>query len=178
MCRANYPDYNTDFKLKTVSWIKEFEKEPDDLMETAMISCIKYCKKFPTIADIREAIRDLQYIEQTKPNKLLSWDVKREPNLAKQAREFVQAGKAKEYMKSLDITTMRQYARYHFPDISDELILKNYNEFSDGIKCLDRCGQCNIAKQACNRVKLKHEMCSNGYVKNTVTICEKIDRRV
>jgi hypothetical protein len=55
---------------KGILWMKEFQRYPDDLMETAIISCINYCKTFPTIAEIKQAIRDLQYVEQTKPKQL------------------------------------------------------------------------------------------------------------
>lgn len=178
MCSANYPSYGESNEAKGMLWMQTFQKESDDLMQTAIISCLSYCKKFPTIAEIKEAIKDLQYEEQTKPKIQLPWDMPREINLAQKAREFVQSGKAKEYLQSIDITKLVEYAKVHFPSISNELVLKNYNEFSDGLKQLDQCFSCRMMKQTCDNMRIKHELSADGFVKNLLERCQKVDRRV
>lgn len=175
LCRANYPDYNTDYLAKGVLWMDEFIKYPDDLMETAIRGCIKFGKKFPTIADINEAITDLRYEEQVKP-KALPWEVKRESDIAQKAREFVQSGKAAEYMQSLDITDLHQYAKLFFAEISAELVLKNYPEFMYGKQCADMCHYCRTDKNACMTQGwiVKHWLDSkSGWVSNQWAKCHK-----
>lgn len=175
MCRANYPDYNTDYKSKTALWLSEFQKQPDDLMKTAMMSCIKFNKRFPTVADIYEAIRDLRYEEQTKP-KALPWEVKREINIAQKAREFVQSGKTAEYMQSVNISKLHEYARIFFPDITAEMVIKNYPEFSQGLEQQDKCFACRTVKQACDGWNFKHWLSNDGWVSNQLAKCEKKNR--
>jgi len=174
MCRANYPDYNTDFKAKGVLWMDEFIKEPDDLIETAIRSCITFSKKFPTVADIREAIRDLRYDEQSKP-KQLAWEVKRSDSLHQKIMDMT-SGKVdtKAYLQSVDITELVVYAKQYFLDISPELVLRNLNEFTQGKEKEDQCFACRMQKQACGGWKIGHYLdYRTGYVKNEMIKCNK-----
>ena len=177
MCSANYPNHGEDLKAKGVLWMQMFQSKDDGLMETAIISCLNYCKKFPTIADIKEAIKDLMYVEETKP-KQLAWDVKRTDSLHKKIMDMA-TGKTstKEYLASVDITKLAEYARVFFPAISNELVLKNYPELSSGLESKNMCHYCRTSKQACNNVMVKHELLPNGFIKNTYQRCEKVDRR-
>jgi len=177
MCRANYPDYNIDYKSKGVLWMQEFIKQPDDLMETAMWSCIKFCKKFPAIADINEAIRDLHYDSSTKP-KQLAWEVPRTNSLQQKISDMVN-GKTdtKQYLQSLNISKQIEYARTFFQDISAELVLRNLPEFMQGMEQEELCWHCKIQKQACNGYKVKHWLNKDGWVSNQYVKCEKIERR-
>ena len=174
LCRANYPDYNTDYFAKGVLWMDEFIKQPDDLMETAIRSCITFGKKFPTIADIREAIRDLQYDEQVKP-KQIPWDVKRDYAISARAVKFVKDGRSAEYMASVDITKLRQYAKYYFPEISDELIRKNYSEVVAGMESVERCSACRTCRNECfsKGYVTKMRLHTDGYMTIEMQACEK-----
>lgn len=178
MCTANYPSYGESNEAKGMLWMQTFQKESDELMQTAIISCLSYCKKFPTIAEIREAIKDLRYEEQVKP-KQLAWDVKRTDSLHQKIMDMA-TGKTstKKYLSTVDITKLAKYARRFFPNISDELILKNYPELSSGLESENMCWECKTSKQACNNVKVKHELLNaDGWIKNTYAVCENQNRR-
>ena len=173
VCAANYPNHGEDLKAKSILWMQTFQGKDDGLMETAIISCLNYCKKFPTIADIREAINLLHYEETTKP-KQIGYEVKYDSNVAKRALQFARDGKAKEYMQSLDITELIVYAKQSFPDISPELVLRNYIEFMQGKEKEDQCFACRMQKQACEGWKFKHYLdFKTGYVKNEMLKCDK-----
>jgi len=173
MCSANYPNHGEDLKAKSILWMQMFQSKDDGLMETAIISCLNYCKKFPTVADIKDAIKDLVYEETTKP-KQIAWEVKRDSNIADKVMTFVRQDKAKEYMQSLDITDLIVYAKQTFPNISPELVLRNYPEFMQGKEKEDQCFACRMQKQACDGWKFKHYLDFNtGYVKNEMIKCNK-----
>jgi len=175
MCSANYPNYGEDIKAKGVLWMGEFQKYQDDLMETAVRLCISFCKKFPTVSDIKDAIKDLAYEEQTKP-KQLPWDVKRDYEISARALKFVHDGRAAEYMASVDITKLHQYARVHFPDISAEMVRKNYSELIEGMEAMERCSACRMGRNQCvtQGWTTKHWMNSKtGYVSKEMAQCHK-----
>lgn len=171
-----YPTSKNDIDSTIDVWMGLFGKKDDGLMATALQLCYLKCKFFPSPADISEAIQDLVYEETTKP-KMIAWEVKREPDIAEKVMDFVRQDKAKEYMQSLDISKMVAYARIFFPAISEELVLKNYNEFSDGMKSQEMCFACRTAKQACGGCIVKHELSPKGWITNLVARCEKNDRR-
>lgn len=173
LCTANFQTYGEDLKAKGVLWLDEFAKYPDDLMETAIRACFGYCKKLPTIADIREAIKDLQYEEQVKP-KQLAWDVKRSDDLHQKIMDMA-TGKTdtKEYLQKLNIDKQVEYAKSIFPDISAELVLRNLPEFMQGIEQQEKCFACRMQKQACNGWVIKHWLDKSGYVSNQMAKCEK-----
>ena len=174
MCSANYPNYGEDMTAKGVLWMGEFQKYQDDLMETAIRSCMSFCKKFPTISDIKDAIKDLAYDEQTKP-KQLPWDVKRDFSIAAKAVKFVHDGKAAEYMASVDITGLHQYAKTQFPEISAELVRKNYSEVIAGYESILACGACRGGKSQCvtGGYVTKLRMTPNGYMNIEMQACQK-----
>jgi hypothetical protein len=159
---------------KGVLWMGEFQKYQDDLMETAVRSCMSFCKKFPTISDIKDAIKDLAYEEQTKP-KQLPWDVKRDYTIAARAVKFVHDGRAAEYMASVDITKLHQYVKVDFPDISEELVRKNYSEVVAGCEAMERCAACRTGKNDCitKGYMTKLRMNSNGYMTLEMQACQK-----
>lgn len=176
-CASNYEVYdNTDLKAKGVTWMREFQKEPDDLMETAVRSCVGFCKKFPTVADIKEAIRDLQYEEEVKP-KQLPWGGKWEEPQAKKVFEMANGNQdTKAYLASVDVTELTQYARLFFKDISEQLVIQNYPELVDGKKGADMCWNCRIDKNACLTQGwiIKHNLDKKtGRIKNEMARCQK-----
>jgi hypothetical protein len=154
--------------------MQEFQKYPDDLMETAVRACISFGEKFPTVFNIREAIKELRYEEQTKP-KQLPWDVKRDFSIAAKAVKFVHDGKAAEYMASVDITGLHQYAKTIFPEISAELVRKNYSEVIAGYESVLACGACRGGKRQCvtGGYITKLRMNANGYMTLEMQACQK-----
>ena len=175
MCSANYPNHGEDLKAKSILWMQTFQNKDDGLMETAIISCLNFCKKFPTIADIREAIKDLVYEEQTKPKQIL-WEVKRDASISKKAFDMVAQGKTKEYMQSIDITKLHEYARIEFPDISTGLLLQNYLEFIQGFEQQEKCWACRTQKQACSGYMTKVRLDKKGVASTEMSKCEKVQR--
>jgi hypothetical protein len=152
-----------------------FGNKDDGLMETAVRLCWLNYKYFPTPAEITQSIKDLQYEEQTKP-KQLSWEVKRTNTLHQKIMDMA-TGKTdtKEYLSKVDISEMRQYAKVLFPDISDELVLKNYPEFASGMESQAMCFACRTDPSVCitKGYQIRHRMESNGYIKNEMAKCQK-----
>jgi hypothetical protein len=174
-CAANFDVYGKDLRLLSVQWMESFQKYNDDLMETAVILCISSLKKFPMISDIKDAIKELAYDEQSKP-KQLSWDVKRTNSLHQKIMDMA-TGKTdtKEYLSKVDITEMKQYAKVFFLDISDELVLRNYPEFAHGMESQAMCFACRTDKSVCitGGYQVTHWLCKDGTVKNEMRKCEK-----
>jgi len=174
-CASNFDSYGKDLKLLSVQWMESFQKYNDDLMETAVILCISSLKKFPMISNIKDAIKELAYDEQSKP-KQLSWDVKRTSSLHQKIMDMA-TGKTdtKDYLSKADITEMRKYSKVFFPDISDESILKNYPEFDSGMESQAMCFACRTDPSVCitKGYQIRHRMESNGYIKNEMAKCQK-----
>jgi hypothetical protein len=174
MCATNFDSYGKDLTLLGVQWAQEFQKYDDELMETAVRGCITFGKKFPMVSEIHDAIRDLQYKENTKP-KQLPWDVKRDTAISDKAFKFVAEGRAAEYMANVDISKLLQYARYFFPDISEQLVRKNYSEFAEGLQSSERCLACRLDKHSCITAGylVKHSLGPNGWISNEMARCCK-----
>jgi len=175
MCATNFDSYGKDLTLLGVQWAQEFQKYNDELMETAVRGCITFGKKFPMVSEIHDAIRDLQYKENTKP-KQLPWDVKRDTAISDKAFKFVAEGRAAEYMANVDISKLHQYARVHFPDISPEMVRKNYSELIEGMEASARCWACRTEPNQCitQGWTTKHWMNSKtGYISNEMAKCQK-----
>jgi hypothetical protein len=152
-----------------------FGNKDDGLMETAIRLCWLNYKYFPTPAEITQSIRDLQYEEQTKP-KQLSWFVKRTNSLHQQIMDMATSKTdTKEHLSKVDISHMRQYAKVFFPDISDELVLKNYPEFANGMESQAMCFACRTDKAVCitGGYQVRHCINKDGTVKNEMKKCEK-----
>jgi hypothetical protein len=175
LTREIYPSSRNDDDTTIDLWMGLFGTKDDGLMETALRSCYLSCKFWPTPADITEAIKDLQYVEQTKP-KQLAWDVKRTGSLHQKIMDMA-TGKTdtKEYLASVDISEMKQYAKVFFPDISDELVLKNYPEFAHGMESQAMCFACRVDKSVCitGGYQVRHWINKDGTVKNEMKKCEK-----
>lgn len=175
MCATNYDSYGKDLKLIGIQWMEKFQKESDDLMYTAILSCIDYCKKFPTIADINEAIRDLQYEEQVKPKQLehkTNWN----ELLADKAFSMVRSGQAKKFLQEVDIGDLVEYARQYFPEISEETVRKNLPELYQGQGSQHSCFVCrlpNVTECVNHGFVVKHWMEKNGRITNQMLACQK-----
>jgi hypothetical protein len=169
-----FPSSKVDDDNMVDIWMGIFGRKDNGLMETALRSCWTSCKFFPTPAEITEAIRELLHEEQTK-SKQLPWDVKRDYAIATKAVKFVHDGKAAEYMASVDITQLYQYAKTQFPEISAELVRKNYSEVIAGYESVLACGACRGGKSQCvtGGYVTKLRMNSNGYMTIEMKACQK-----
>jgi hypothetical protein len=161
MCSANWNSYGADLKLKGIQWMKTFEKEPDDLMETAIISCFDYCKEFPTIADVKEVIREIQRDKRLQPKlqQLASNPKWKEPP------------KVKEY----DYNELYQYAKLFFSEITMEQVKLNDNEINENMQTNNCCHGCGYTDGNCpsggyHPVMYMRE---NGRIQNDMMRCEK-----
>jgi hypothetical protein len=152
-----------------------FGGKDDGLIETAVRLCWLKCKFFPTPADINEAIKDLQYEEQTKPKLQLPSRQNWYDPQAKKAFEMVAQGKAKQFLDEADIGELLEYARIHFPDISPETVRKNYPELQQGLECSNMCWNCRIDKNACltQGWTIKHWLHKDGRIANEMAKCQK-----
>lgn len=174
MCAANYPNHGEDLKAKSILWMQTFINKDDGLMETAIISCLNYCKKFPTIADIREAIKDLQYEQTTKP-KQIAYEVKKNEKVLQQIKDIT-SGKVdiKELASKIDRTKLLEYAKIIFPDMATELVLRNSLELMQVIEQQEKCFACRTQKQACEGWMVKHYLdFKTGWISNQMAKCNK-----
>lgn len=175
LTKGIYPSSKANDQDTLTIWMGLFGNKDDGLMETALRLCWSTCKFFPTPAEITTAIKELVFEETTKP-KQIGYEVKRDSNLAKKALDFVRDGKAKEYMQSLNIDKLVEYARDKFPDISPELVLRNYPEFMQGMEQQEKCFACRMQKQACQGWMVKPYLdFKTGWVSNQMGKCEKND---
>jgi len=145
-------------------------------METALRLCWTTCQFFPTPADITTAIKELQFDESTKPSLQIAHDRKWDEPMAFKAFELVGRQKdCKKYLDNVDVTELAEYARSIFPEITDELVLKNYPELSSGQQSLHTCLACTVDKSRCitQGYRIKHVLRPDGYVSNNMSRCQK-----
>lgn len=178
LCLANFPmatHIQTDGTL--LLWCKVFEKIPDDVFITAVMCCLKSCKMFPTVADIKQAIKGLQYEKQIQSRQIL-WNGKRDTKISNQVFKMVAEDNLGKYMSTVDIIKLHAYAKTYFPDISAETVRKNYAEFVAGMEGMERCRQCRTSRNQCisHGWLIKHWLNNKtGYVSNEMARCNNND---
>lgn len=177
LCLANAPLATRAEVTGTVGlWLIKFGKIPDELFYEAIMDCLETCTMFPTVAEIRVSIQRLYHKEQ-KP-KEIEYQVKRgEPIAAKaaEAMRMSEDGQAKQFLQEVDIVNLMKYAKRTFPDITEDKVRKNLNEFIDGIKSHNMCFACRTDKNACltGGWVVKHTVDKFGYVVNEMVKCPK-----
>jgi hypothetical protein len=176
LCVANFPrDRNLEVTETTGLWLKMFGKIQDDLFYTAITLCLSNSKTFPTVADIKQAIRELQWEETTKPKQLEHRSNWQEP-LAAKAFKMVADGQAKKFLQEVDIGDLVEYARQYFPDISEDSVRKNLPELYQGQESQDCCFSCRISSINDCITKgfvVKHWMEKDGRITNQMLKCQK-----
>lgn len=176
LCLANLP-LNTRINVKETLglWLIKFANIQDDLFYTAILLCLDNCKGFPQIVDIKQAIRDLSYEEQTKPKQIEHRSNWQEP-LAIKAFEMVRSGQAKKFLQEVDVSNLVKYAKQHFPDITEDLVRKNIPELYQGRECQDGCFHCrlpNVTECVNKGFVVKHCMDKYGRISNEMLACQK-----
>jgi hypothetical protein len=132
-------------------WLKMFGNVADDVMETAIRYCLLSCKKFPTVADIKSAIseinRDLSY--QSKPQ-LEAPRAKWMSKAASKAAAIVRESRAKEFLDRLDYSDLHIYAKQYFPDIAIDIVKENSNVVQYCMEENNRCTGCQWTDGRCH----------------------------
>lgn len=138
--------------------------------------CLLNCKSFPTVADIKGAIRELAFDRQTEPKPRLEAPRSRKVSpVAKKVFDAIRQGKGEDLFNSFDRSHVTGYAKAVFTEISDETISRNYNELAFAYEMSERCRGCMWNSGQCDTSGyfVVPVMCSNGWVKVEYRRCKK-----
>lgn len=153
-----------------------FKNHSDDLMETAIHLVIMSCRTWPTVADINNAVDELQRDIRMEPQlqRLPSRSDFSSP-LAQKVFEVIKNDKAKEYLAQVDISPVKKYALTKFPDMTDDTIRRNYNELHTAMTSLEKCRGCQWQNGKCdtNGFYIVPMIAVNGWVKTEYAMCPK-----
>jgi hypothetical protein len=127
-----------------------FGNTDDGLMETAIRLCWLDCKFFPSPAEIKQAIKNLQYNEQTEPKlqRLPPRSNWIEPK-ATEAFAVVKSGQAQAYLDSQDYSELAEYATLCVGKVSLELVKQCANEIQYAMEVNDQCRGCGYSDGKC-----------------------------
>jgi hypothetical protein len=120
-----------------------FGNRDDGLMESAIRLCWLSCKFFPSPADITEAIREVQTDISIPDNKRLERSKNYDSPIIAKVMEMMRKGEITKFVAEMSIEPeLTDYARSKFPNLSDELIRKNYLEIRQAYEGVDKCFGC------------------------------------
>lgn len=176
-CKANYPLFsnaNTQDTLKL--WLLHFANVDDGLMKTAIILCQETSKGFPTVAEIKNAINEIQRDARLQPKKQLPARSRWTSPAAKQAFEVVKTDCVKNFAQTMDISDVMDFAKWAFNDISEDTVRRNYSEILAAKNSCEMCKTCMWSATECslNGFKVSMRMNSHGYVINEMIACQKM----
>lgn len=176
LCKANFPlCFGIDTKGTTGLWLYSFQQTPDDVFETAVRLALLTCKSFPTVAEIRRAIDELRQEVSTQPKPAVLPRSRKVNPVVVRALELAKQGKVKELIASVDVSDLMEFARYSFPGISEQSVLRNLNELLTAKEDSERCFACRYQPGQCltNGYYIKPRMMPDGWIKNEYAKCEK-----
>lgn len=161
---------------------ERFAATEDSLLETAFIMLESSNKFFPTVSEIVEAIDDLRRDQRDKGTKQHNpryWTRQEAERLAKcisVARKTAEQGHAAVMdvtRKSKSFQDTMNYARAYFPEISEETVLRNFNEIAFAMS--HGCLGCNYPSKPCETgcAVVKMRMERNGHVTTYMELCRK-----
>lgn len=177
MITANFPlQKNIDITKTAALWMATFRNQPDDVMETAIMLVLSSNKHWPTIADVNSAISELQREIRSEPQ--LQYLPSRSDwtsPIAAKAMAMVKSGQSKQYLDEVDITTVRDYAKTKFFEISDDSIRRNYNELHTAMSYEERCKNCMWDSGECDTAGfyVVPAMRPDGLITTDYTMCTK-----
>lgn len=177
MATANMPLSNPkQLEATGQLWKQHFSQYSDEFMEKAVNQCLTWCKTFPTIADIKQAISELRQMDDPiKTPQLPPGRSKLQPKAISQAFEAVRLGRTRELMEAVDMSPLKAFARQIFPEISDELIMQNYLELRLSMESMQMCKGCSMDGPYCSSSGFitAPELNKNGTMKNVMKPCRK-----
>ena len=118
-------------EMKAELWYKTFNNIPDDKFYTAVLSAMLGSKFVPSIMEIQAAIRELN--EEERVNRPTYKELPRAKADSKAVEYIMQqmgSGNIKALMNSMDVEPVLKVARGYFPDISEQMVRDNYNQFA------------------------------------------------
>lgn len=142
LATANFP-LNTAKQIEQTGqlWLEVFKNYTDERMKDAMLQCLTWCKNFPTVADLKQALIELRQMETPSAPRLPPSEPSRKSQEAiRQAFDAVRSGMRDKMMNEVDISKLRLYYRDLLLDLSDDFVFKNYNEL---MICMDSSQMCN-----------------------------------
>ena len=159
-----------------------FADTEDSLLETAFIMLESSSKFFPTVSEVFEAIDDLRRDQRGKEEKNYNpkyWSKQEAERLAKcikLVRETAEQGHDSVVdvtKKSKSFREVMNYARAYFSEISEETVLRNFNEiaFAKSHTCLGCMYPSKPCSTGCAVVKMRMER--NGSITTYMELCRK-----
>lgn len=177
---ANFPaQQNINLGEVGRLWMHYFEEKPDDVMDGAVNLVLLNSRTWPTVRDINDAVNSLtadkhyasavfRRLEYSPKSRQMSPAVQK-------ALAMVKSGRAKEFFAGMDISAVREYAKSVFPDISESVIRKNYNELDTAKSCLERCRSCMWTTADCDTsgFYIAPVLKKGGWISNEYKMCPK-----
>jgi len=124
-------------------WFEKFASYPDELIQDAFDHVFRNCKQFPTVFDIQKAVNEKQNEKRytTEPWLMMPeyFNTAQAKAVLHKVMDMLEDGNIPKYDLADEL---RQYAKSLFPDISDELIYRNYNELAWCMEWEKKCNMC------------------------------------
>lgn len=161
---------------------ERFSETDDSLLETAFIMLETSSKYFPTVSEVFDAIDDLRRDQRGKEEKNYNpkyWSKQEAERLSKcisavrKAAERGHEAIVNVTRNSKSFPEIMNFARVHFPEISEESVLRNYNELS--LVQSQTCLGCRFPQKPCptSCCVSKMRMERNGSITVYMQLCGK-----
>ena len=172
-CAANTPqEFFRDLTQTMDLWMREFGGVDDGLMTTAVKMHLTSAKAFPTVAEIktniRELRRDLSQKSPTPRSTEMSAPVRK-------VLDMVLKGDIGRAVAEMDITRELEFARTVFPNISDDIVRRNFCEISAVLSESEMCRMCLVLPTDClsKGYVQRMSLTPGGVIETTVIRCRK-----
>jgi len=153
-----------------------FRNTDDGLMETAIRLTLMTCKRFPTIADIKQAIDEINRDQRTEPKLArLPQNPHWSSPESKKAFAAMRTGREKEFLAAIDYTKLLEWARLTWPEISMETVKRNANELQYVMEETSRCFGCQYTDGKCHNNGYYPALCleKDGWMHEEMKMCGK-----
>lgn len=165
---------NTDETL--ITWLQAFDREDDALMLEAIENVFLYCKNFPTVAHIKEQVDALKMKTHNVATPALDRPKHYDIPIIARVMDMMRKGETAKFVAEMTVEPeITAYARSKFPNISDELVRKNYLEILQAYEGNNKCLGCLWTFGDCND-RGHYPVMSlqpNGYISLTWQRCQK-----
>lgn len=166
--------FNTNLAPTVEAWHKVLGHLHDDVVTDAAMDVLDSAKQFPAPSQVLERAREL--LQEKSQPKLLNRGMTPEGSeLLQKAMQAIASGTWKEMRNSYDISEVLNFMRNTYPNISEEIVRKNYPEcrtyMDKTIYCLN-CGGVGVCPD--NHSKMELELLSSGWMRVLMTRCNYV----
>jgi len=144
---ANYQQIKVDKAKMAGLWMMEFGSVPDELIERAVMQVLRYCKAFPSVADVHLSVDMLRAEVRDKEHKALKEsDRKVNPEVIALLARVKEQG----FKQERDLTKEAAFIRTFYPEVSDEWVAENAMEIGQLMRGAEVCAICNWTAKQCS----------------------------